>query len=474
VRALSVKDRGTIDPCSGSMWDKMILYTLPIIFSNFMQLLYNAVDIAVVGQFTGEDAVASVGATSPIIHVIVNVFIGISVGSAIRVSYYIGAKSEEDVRKTTHTSMAAGILFGLVGMVVGMVLARPGLIAMKTHPSLIPDALTYMYLYLSGMIFSSVYNFGAVILRAGGETRKPMIYLLVSGLANVALNFLLTGLMGLGVIGVAAGTVVSQLISAILVTVELVRTKEVYRIELKQIRIWWGKFGEIIKAGLPAGVQTAMFSFANLFVQSSINACDVAVGANNMLIAGYTASGTIEGMLTTCIGSFGTTVTTFAGQNYGAGKMDRVDRVPKLVGLTCLCIWVVIATLALVGAPFFLSLSVDNPLALYYGAIKMKVVVCGCIFNMVADLFIAQSRALGNSFTPMIVSVMTICVFRVIYLHTIQPMIGSYLSIILVFPISYAINTVFQAILYRRTRRHVGIVMAARQGLRPNGEEKIA
>ncbi len=462
------------DFCTGSMWDKMILYTLPIIFSNFMQVLYNAVDIAVVGMFTGEQAVASVGATSPFLHVVVNVFIGISVGASIRISYYLGAQSDEDVSRTAHTSIASGVLFGVIATVVGIALAKPVLTMMGTHKDLMDDALLYITIYFSGLIFTSIYNFGAVILRAGGDTSRPMYYLLVSGLANVAVNLLLTGHwevgdatigFDLGVVGVAVGTMVSQLISAILVMNRLMKTNEVYRISLRRVRLHKDKFAEIVRAGLPAGVQAAMFSFANLFVQSAINACDLHYQANNMLIAGYTASGTVEGLLTTCIGSFNTTIVTFSGQNFGAGKMDRVDRVPKLVALICFVIYIALVILVLLLAPFLVGLSVKDPMALSFGVTKMKVVVIGCIFNMTADLFISQSRALGNSFTPMVVSILCICVFRVIYLNTVYPMVQTYLSIVLIFPISYAVNTVFQAILYRRQRKRIGRELAARSAL---------
>ncbi len=453
------------DLCSGSLWDKIIIYTLPIIFSNFMQVLYNAADIAVVGKFTGENAVAAVGATSSLVHLVTNVFIGISVGASIRVSYYIGAQNDDEVSRTAHTSIAAGLLFGVIATAVGMLVARPVLELLETHETLMHDAILYIYIYFSGLIFTSVYNFGAVILRAGGDTRRPLVILLLSGLVNVGLNFVLTGLFGLGVIGVAVATVVSQLFSAVFVLMELLRTKEVYRIELKKIRLHRDKFSEIVRSGLPAGVQTAMFSFANLFVQTSINNCDLISGANNMMIAGYTASGTVEGMLTTCINSFNATIMTFSGQNYGAGKMDRVDKVPKIVGLICTIIYVFLVVIVLLFAPVFVGFSVDDGLALAYGAMKMRVVVCGCIFNMVGDLFISQSRALGNSFTPMVVSVLCICVFRVIYLGVVYPILLSYLSVILVFPISYAVNSFFQFFLYRRQRRKVGRELAARQAL---------
>lgn len=454
-----------MDLCNGSMWDKIILYTLPIILSNLLQMLYNAADIAVVGQFSGENAVASIGATSSLISLFVNIFIGISVGSAIRTSYYIGACSDRDVSEVAHTSIACGAVFGTIGMLAGILLARPALVLLNTDQSLLADALTYMYIYMGGMIFSSIYNFGAAVLRAGGDTQRPMIYLFVSGLLNVGLNFLLTGLFGLGVIGVAVGTVASQFLSAVLVVIRLTRTKENFRVELKKVRIHQDKLLEILRAGLPAGVQTAMFSFANLFVTSSINACDVAVGANNMLIAGYTAAGPIESIFVCCLNSFSTTVTTFAGQNYGAGKLDRVDRVPKLVGATCLMIWVVLVAVAVPCAPYLLRISLKDPVAIGYGTTKLRVIVIGCILNMMSDIFISQSRALGNSFTPMLASILTVCAFRVLYLKTVYPAVQTYLSIILIFPISYAVNTVFQVILYAHYRKRVGREMAARQAL---------
>lgn len=454
-----------MDLCNGSMLDKIILYTLPIVLSNLLQMLYNAADIVVVGQFSGENAVSSIGATSSLIGLLVNIFIGISVGSAIRTSYYIGACSDRDVSEVAHTSIACGAVFGAIGMVAGMLLARPALVMLNTHESLLPDALTYMYIYMCGMIFSSIYNFGAAVLRAGGDTQRPMIYLFVSGLLNVGLNFLLTGLFGLGVIGVAVGTVASQLLSAVLVVIRLTRTQGSIHVDLKKVRIHKGKLLEILRAGIPAGMQSAMFSLSNLFVTSSINACDVAVGADNMLIAGYTASGSIESIFVCCLNSFGTTVTTFAGQNYGAGKLDRVDRVPKLVGVTCIVIWIVLIAVAVPSAPYLLRISLKDSRAIEYGTMKLRVIVVGCILNIMSDIFVSQSRALGNSLTPMLVSILAVCAFRVLYLKTVYPEVQTYLSILLVYPISYAVNTALQVILYVRYRKRVGREMAARQAL---------
>ena len=445
-----------MDLCNGSMWDKIILYTLPIVFSNLMQMLYNAVDIAVVGQYTGEHAVASVGSTASAIAVIVNVFIGISVGSSVKVAYYIGTGRQKDIEETVHTAIASAILFGGIGTVLGLVLARPLLLLLGTPKALMGNALLYMYVYLSGVMFSSLYNFGASILRSGGDTTRPMTYLLFSGLANVCFNYLLTGILGLGVIGVAAGTVLSQMISCALVLRRLITTTECYRLHPRHIRICRGKFAEIVKAGLPAGLQSAMYSLAGLLVQSSLNDCDLANHANNMLLAGNTASGTVEGIFTTCVGSFGVTVTTFTGQNYGAGKMDRVDRVPKLVAMMTAVVWVVISTVALLWAPNIVGFAVKDPVAIEYGALRFRVIIIGCILNMTSDIFIAQSRGLGNSFTPMIISIGTVCVFRTVYLTTVYPIFETYLSIILVFPITYALNTVMQSIFYRRTRKRAG------------------
>ena len=458
MRSLTVKK--SADLCSGSLWDKILLYTLPIILSNLIQLLYTAADIAAVGWFAGEDAVAAVGVSSGVIHLVTNVFIGISAGASIRVAYYIGSRNQEDIHQSVHTTVAAGVLFGVVATFAGILATRPVLVILNTAPSLMPDAVLYTYLYFSGLLFTSLYNFGAVILRAGGDTRNPLRFLLISGFANVALNLLLTGLFDLGVAGVAIATAISQLISAILVFIELFRTNECYRVYLRHIRIYPKKFLEILRYGIPSGLQTAMFSLSNLFAQSALNNCDLVNNANNMMLAGCTAAGTIENMFTTCINSFLTTVVTFTGQNYGAGKLDRVDKVPKIVLLICSCIYVGLVILVMTAGRALVGLSIQNPVAIEYGLLKIRVIVCSCLIGVTGDVLASQTRSLGSSLAPMIVSILCICGVRVIYLNWVYPHYRSLLSVLLVYPLSYAIHAIFQYILYRRQRKYIGLKFA--------------
>ena len=298
-----------MDMCNGPIFGKLLVFALPLMLSGILQLLFNAADIVVVGKFSGSHALAAVGSTGALINLFVNVFIGFSIGTNVLVAQYFGARDEKNVHETVHTSILLGIVGGFILIVAGMVFAKPMLEWMDTPEDVLSHAVLYMRIYFIGMPAMLVYNFGAAILRAIGDTRRPLYYLLSAGVINVILNLFFVIVLDMGVAGVATATVISQIVSAILIVRCLMHSDGIYRLDLHELKIYKRKMVRIAKIGLPAGVQGAVFSLSNVLIQSSVNSF------GSIAMAGNTAAGNIEGFVYTSMNAVYQTALSFTSQN---------------------------------------------------------------------------------------------------------------------------------------------------------------
>ena len=398
----------------GPLLKNIIFYTVPIILTSWLQLLFNAADLVVVGQFDGSNCLAAVGATGAITNLIVNLFIGLSVGAGVTVAHGLGSGDEEAVHRAIHTAIPAAVISGLFLTVVGVSLSKTFLTWMDTPENILPLSTIYMQIYFGGMTFNMVYNFAASILRAAGDTQSPLKFLAISGVVNVVLNLIFVIVFHMNVAGVALATTISQGVSAVLVVRTLMRRTDVCRLELNKLRIHKPQLVKMIRIGLPAGVQGSMFSISNVMIQSSINSF------GDIVMSGNTAAGNIEGFVFTAMNAFHQTAVNFTGQNVGARQYDRV----KKILFTCLgCVAVtgiVLGTALYVFGPQLLSIYItDSQEAIGYGMIRMSYICAVYFLCGLMDVSTGALRGMGASTVPMIISVLGVCGIRLLWIGTI-------------------------------------------------------
>ena len=430
-----------MDMTEGALLPKVLLFSLPLIVSGILQLLFNAADMVVVGRFAGKEYLAAVGSTGSLINLMVNVFIGLSVGGSVAVAKSFGAGDPAAVHKAVHTAMSLAIIAGVVVGLIGFIFCRP-LLELMDNPVL-DLATTYMKIYFLGMPFNMIYNFGASILRAVGDTRRPLTYLTIAGVVNVVLNLITVVLLHMNVAGVAIATVASQAVSAVLVVACLMRSHGVVHLDVKELRIHKRQLIDIARVGLPAGLQGSLFSISNVLIQSSINSFgEVVVAANS-------AGSNLEGFVYTAMNAIHQAALTFASQNLGAGKIRRVRR----------SMWVCIATVTVIGLVMgnllymcgepLLSLYLDDPTAidpltgitvLEYGMKRLFYLVpLYCLCGLM-DVMVGTLRGIGYSVMPMIVSLTGACLFRVVWIMTIFAANPTLDILYVSYPISWALT----------------------------------
>ena len=400
---------------TGTLWSSLITYTIPIILTSILQLLFNAADLVIVGRFSGSINVAAVSATGAITNLIVNLFIGLSIGAGVTVAHALGGNHSQEAHRTVHTALPTALIGGVILTIVGVLFSETFLIMMQTPENVLPLAAKYMRIYFCGMTFTMVYNFCASILRAAGDTRSPLIFLTIAGIINVILNVIFVLYMHMTVDGVALATVISQAISAILVVIALMRRTDACRLYLKKMRFYKQQFLKIIRIGLPAGIQSSMFAISNVIVQSSINSFN-----SDALMSGNGAAANIEGFIFVLMNSFHQTAVNFIGQNAGAHQYQRIK---KIFGL-CL-IYVSIAGLV---AGFSVWKFGEGLLSMYITD-SQKAIQCGLTrFNYIAlpyficglmDVSTGSLRGLGASLSPMLISVLGVCGIRILWIYTV-------------------------------------------------------
>jgi putative MATE family efflux protein len=401
-----------IDMTHGPLLGKLIIFTIPIILSGVLQLLFNAADVIVVGRFAGEASLAAVGSTNSLINLMTNLFIGMSVGANVCAAQFYGAGQEKDVKKTVHTSVAFSIICGFILIFIGLFLAKPILEIMGSPEDVIGLATLYVRLYFLAMPAIMLYNFLAAILRAAGDTTHPLIFLTVAGVVNVILNLILVIVFNLGVAGVAIATVTSNYISCGMLIVFFTRQEDALKLNFSKVKIDRKILNRIIRIGLPAGIQGTVFSLSNVVIQSAINSFGTAV------IAGSSAASSIEGFVYVSMNSVSQTCVTFVGQNYGAGDEKRVRRVIfECLGIVTV-VGLVLGNLAYTFSAPLLGIYTDSADAIAAGTLRLFWVCCPYFLCGIMDSLTGGLRGLGKSTVPMIVSLIGACATRLIWIAT--------------------------------------------------------
>lgn len=438
-----------VDMCNGPIFKKIIVFAIPLILSGCLQLLFNAADIIVVGRFSGSQALAAVGSTSALINLLVNLFIGISVGANVVLGKYIGAHDEKNASKTVHTAIYISIVGGLFMIFVGYFLSKPLLELMATPEDVINLSVLYMRIYFVGMPVFMLYNFGAAILRAIGDTKRPLYFLLISGLINIVFNLIFVIVFKLGVAGVAMATVISEVISASLILLCLKHMDGPLHFELKDMRFHKELAFKMLEVGLPAGLQGIIFSISNVLIQSSVNSF------GSLVMAGNTAASNIEGFVYTSMNAVYQTSLSFTSQNFGAQKFDRIDKIL----LECLGVVIVVGLVLGQGAYIFgqqlLSIYSNNEKVIQYGIERLSVVSATyCLCGMM-DTLVGSLRGVGYSILPMLVSLTGVCVLRVVWIFTVFKALHTQFSLYISYPISWIITIVAHVICFLVVRKKI-------------------
>lgn len=430
-----MKNKYEIDMCNGALLSKILVFTLPLMASGILQLLFNAADMVVAGRYAGSEALGAVGATSSLINLITNVFMGLSVGANVAVAHYYGAQREEDMKETVHTAVLLSLICGVVVLFVGIFLASPALSLMGTPPELLPHAIAYMKIYFLGMPAMLLYNFGAAILRAIGDTKRPLLFLLTAGVVNVILNLIFVIKFGMGVKGVAYATIISQTISAILILRCMMQLDGPCKLIIKELKIYSDKAKKIVRVGLPAGLQGSIFSISNVLIQSSVNS----FGA--IAVAGNTATCNLEGFVYMAMNSFHQTAISFTGQNMGAKKADRI----KKTLLYCqICVIITGLVLGLLGYAFgnpLLHIYSDDETVVAFGLRRMKIIFTTYFLCGTMDVCVGSLRGMGFSIMPMIVSLLGACGLRILWIFTVFKLNPTPEMLYISYPISWGITT---------------------------------
>ena len=438
-----------IDMCNGPLFSRLLLFALPLMLSGILQLLFNAADIVVVGQFAGSNAMAAVGSTSSLINLLVNLFIGISVGANVLVARYYGSRSPEDVEQTVHTALITGFIGGFVLIAIGIPAARPMLELMGTPADVLDQAVLYMRIYFIGMPATMLYNFGAAVLRASGDTRRPLYFLFVAGVVNVIFNLFFVIVLHMDVEGVAIATVISQFISAGLIILCLVRIEGMCHLDFSRLRFHITKFKQILRIGVPAGLQGILFSISNVLIQSSINSF------GSTVVAGNTAASNIEGFVYTSMNAIYQTSLSFTSQNMGAKNYHRVDKVLIQCELLVAAIGLVLGNGAYLLGNQLLGIYSGDAQVIAYGLQRLSICCASYFLCGVMDVLAGSIRGLGYSIVPMLITFTGICLFRVVWVFTAFQWHPSLFTIYISYPISWLVTIVANLTCYLVARRHV-------------------
>lgn len=459
-----------IDMCNGPILRKMLVFAVPLMCSGVLQLLFNAADVIVVGRFAGDNSMAAVGSNAALINLLTNLFIGLSVGANVMAARYFGAKRERELNRAVHTAVALSLCSGVILTVVGIAGARQILIWMQTPAEVLDLAVLYLRIYFLGMPGMMLYNFGAALLRAKGDTRRPLYFLMLAGVVNVALNLVLVIVFQMDVAGVGIATITSQYISAGLVVYCMVREEGGFHLDLRTLRIYKEQMKGIVRVGLPAGVQGVIFALSNVVIQSSINS----LGA--VVMAGNAASANIEGFVYVAMNAIYQATLSFTGQNAGAGKLDRINRI-LLTGQGCVLVTGLILGIGVwsVG-PLLLGIYSDDTVVVAAGLVRLGIVCIPYALAGMMDVMVGALRGIGYSVMPMLVSLMGACVLRLVWVATIFqiPQYHTPECIYWSYPVSWLVTFLVHVLCYlwakRRTDRRFAAAQAKAQAKRAAAE----
>ena len=453
--ARSAKKSYAIDMCSGSILPKLLRFSIPLTLSTMLQLLFNAADVVVVGRYAGDTSLAAVGSNTSLINLLTNLFLGLSIGANILAARHYGAHEDEELSKTVHTSILLSLYSGILLTVVGICGARVILEWMQCPDDVLELATVYLRIYFSGMTATMLYNFGAALLRAGGDTQRPLYFLFAAGVVNVVLNLFFVIKLQMDVAGVALATVISQCISAALVIRCLMRESGALHLDLKKLRIHPMKLKQIMQVGIPAGLQGVLFSLANVTVQSSINSFD-----DTVLVAGSSASSSVENFVYANVNSFYQANTAFTSQNYGAGNYQRILKVRHTAVAAGFISTSLLGWLAILFGRQLLGIYSPSPEVVEAGMLRMYFMLSLYGLDALMDVQVGSMRGIGYNVLPMLVSLVGACVFRLVWLSTVFqiPAYHRIETVYIVYPISWILTAAAHAICfffaYRKVLRH--------------------
>lgn len=433
-----------IDMCEGSILPKMLRFAIPLMCSSILQLLFNAADVVVVGRFCGENSMAAVGSTTPIINLMTNLFMGLSIGANVLVAKYYGAREEKKVHEAVHTAVALSILSGLVLTVIGILFTKQILIWMNTPEDVFPLASKYLKIYFLGIVSVMLYNFCNSILRAVGDTKRPLYYLLFAGVINVLLNLFFVIVCELDVAGVALATIISQCVSAFLIVRCLCREQAMYQLFLGKIKFYGHALKRILHIGIPSGIYGTVFSLSNVVIQSSVNS----FGAT--IMAGNAAAMNIEGFVYMAMNAFHQTAISFVSQNYGAGKIKRIWKISLLSQACVIVTGLVLGQLTVLLGSQLVGIYSSEKLVIEAGIVRLKY-ICGPYFLCgMMDVMVGILRGLGRSVIPTIVSMIGACGLRLVWIFTIfaEEKYHTTRMLYLSYPLSWGITTLVHVICF--------------------------
>ena len=443
------RNKYEIDMCNGSIMDKLISFSLPLMLSSILQLLFNAVDIIVVGRFSGSQALAAVGSTTALINIFTNLFIGVSLGANVLAARYYAAGQDKEMSEAVHTAITLALVSGILMAFVGVGAARPALSLMNTPQDVIGQAAVYMRIYFLGMPFFMLYNYGAAILRAVGDTKRPLLFLLAAGMANVGLDLLLVVVIPLGVAGVAIGTVTSQMISCILVLWCLHRTESSYRLRFSKLKIRSVYLKRIFQVGIPAGIQSTVINFSNAMLQSSVNS----LGATAM--AGYTAANNILSFLYVAVNAVTQACMSFTSQNYSVGKQKRMDRVLLDCGILSVGVSLVLGVVAYLFGSQVLGIYTSDTDVVQCGLEILSITTVPYFMCGIMDLLPGALRGMGHSAVPMVLSVIGTVGTRIVWIYGFFPQHRSLHFLFISYPASWILTIIMQAVCFWFVRKKI-------------------
>lgn len=435
----------SMERSGNSLWKQMFLYFLPILFGTFFQQLYNTADAVIVGNYVGKEALASVGGSSgAIINLLVGFFVGLSGGATVIIAQGVGARDKTLVSNAVHTGIALAIAAGLLLMVLGSAMAGPMLRWMDTPSELLPLSRIYLIIYFLGMIPNLIYNIGSGILRAVGDSKRPLYFLIITTFVNIALDFLFVAVFKLGVPGVALATIISQAISAAMVMYVLIKTKDIYRLWVSRIRFHPKTLKQIIRIGIPAGIQSTMYSMSNLLIQASINSFGTDV------VAAWTAFTKLDALNWMGSGAFGTTVATFAGQSYGACDYKKMRRIVR-IGAIMNAIYAGSLSIAMVfGGQYAMRLFLDDPSVIAHSITMIRYLATGYVLFIPIELLAAVCRSAGDTLRPTVMTALGICGFRILWISTVLQRWHTLEALAACYPLSWVITSILFLIYYYR------------------------
>lgn len=429
--------------------DKLISFSIPLMLSGILQLLFNAVDIIVVGRFTGSHALAAVGSTTALINVFTNLFIGVSLGANVLAARFYAANREREMSETVHTAITFALISGVVMVFVGLLFSRGALELMDTPADVIEQSTLYMRIYFSGMPFFMMYNYGAAILRAIGDTKRPLMFLIIAGITNALLNLLLVIVFHLGVAGVAIATVIAQMISCILVLRCLYKTDSCYQLRFSKLVLKWDCLKQIFQVGIPAGIQSTVINFSNVLLQSSVNSF------GSVAMAGYTAANNIFGFLFASVNSITQACMSFTSQNYGVGKWKRMDKVLRNCILLSVIVSILLGGGSYIFGPELLKIYTSDQAVIQCGMEILLYTTVTYFMCGLMDLFPGALRGMGYSAVPMLLSVIGTVGTRVIWIYLIFPKHRALDVLFISYPASWFVTIILQVICYYFVRKRV-------------------